>query len=325
MFIKIYGYMGSLVIDICISFYWSGCPYFIFLDDSLRFIATEGEIQTMSMSSVPLAPNFSASNLVRKLTSPQTAPLQFSGLHRDAVIGADIRPLGTKHFADNRAELHVQQKDNLKFEHLKRPVKLGIQTLKSENATAGERVVLTASIHGKDVPVGFFPDELNTELIQRIQEGHEFKATMNGMQRYRVDGDYNHSLSVRLEYINSPKQAPNLEVRDSFQAAVEKLRKEEYRGFNMVQTIIPENIDTFEVQGRDVLERINYEQGLQGEATFFVNGEEVSRDAVNFAEVQTPSFTQKLTKGLQEFITNRLNQHYYENEFRIISDAPQRD
>ncbi len=282
----------------------------------------------MSMRSVPLAPHFSASNLVRKVpseTSSQTVPLHFSGLHRDAVVGADIRPLGTKHFADNREQLHVQQKDNIKFERFKRPVKLGIKTLKSDNATAGQRVVLTASIHGEDVPVGFFPDNLNTELMKHINEGHEFKATLNGMERYRADGDYNHSLSVRLEYINSPKQAPNLEVRDAFQAAVESLRKEEYRGFNMVQTIVPEDIDTFEVQGREVMERINYEQGLQGEATYFVDDEEVSRVVVNNAEYQTPTFTQKLTKGIKDFITEQLNHYYYENEFRVMTDQPQRD
>lgn len=221
---------------------------------------------------------------------------QFSGLHRDAVIGADLKLAATRSFNKNTFSLYKSVKSGLKYGELARPLDLVLKR-EPENRFNKKAIAVIANVDGKQLRIGYVPDRLASGLAPLVDEGHQLAAKLTRVQPYKAGGEWFHSIGIRLEYVHPEDGAPDLEVRDKILAVLEKARyattKDAPHGWQMIQTIIPEEIHRYEVGDEVLTERINQEQGEWGEATYYVDGKPVARVPLDNTEDVKPGFSDK--------------------------------
>ncbi len=204
----------------------------------------------------------------------EPAPL-FRGIHPDAVVGADMKVIGSRFYPENTNQLFQMLKDNGQLES--KPDRsyqvLGDFPLRIHQTRKGGLALFAHHKESnKDLLVGFPPKEVAAEIIPLMKKGVPFHATLTRIKPYQTKEQWHHVLEMRFEHITKPDKAPYKKLAEQVENTLHKL----YRKLNgdMIHTIIPESIHLYKVNKKTLVERWDQERR---ELTYYTDGQLITR------------------------------------------------
>lgn len=239
--------------------------------------------------------------------APAADAVMFSGFHKDAVIGIDTKIAGTMSYPKETTRLYFKLKNSGGIEpHTYRtetPLVL-IREAHNEHDPNAIAVYTEADRRSVRRKIGHVPAELAKELAPLMDRDHQFTATLLMIKPFKKEGEWFHSLEMRVEHITKPGKAPSARARKRIEQAFANAM--EAQRFERVLGMLAEETHTLRVPGESgrLVERIDNDRN---EATYYRRGNEVAR--VSLEDPQDVEFAEgpEVTDPVKEKVRKRLD------------------
>jgi len=239
--------------------------------------------------------------------------LRFSGIHKDALVGADSRLTGVVALtndikgvfgaltASGALKKHVSGSYKA-ADPQKTPIEL---TLVREPENTGDANAIRLEYKG--TAVGYLPKTLALQVAPLLDKKTRFTAHLTEIKPYtdwRSKGkETRYSVEIRIELLTQAGRSPNLKTRNQLLAGFEAAQRAEH---SKVLTVIPERLDTFSVDGKTLTQRYDQERG---EKSYYAGGFLVARGKADPQGNNQPDFARaNVAEPVKAEITRRLNE-----------------
>ena len=236
--------------------------------------------------------------------------LMFSGIHPDALVGADVRLSGVKALEGDIERVFdalnassALQKDVSGAYTPTSPIGLD---LVREPQNPHDPNAIRLDYQG--TPLGYLPKQLSQRLAPMLDhdKAARFSVSLTQILPYKnwKTKQTSYSVQTRVELTTRPNRAPNLKERDKALDAFTSARTDG-DGFTQILTVIPERIGTFEIDGKTITERFDHERN---EKAFYTGGHLLARGQADLANQQANAqFLRSPGDTVKTEIIRRLN------------------
>lgn len=242
--------------------------------------------------------------------APNSHSVRFSGIHEDALIGADTRLSGVVSQTESIEKTFEALKASGKLSrHVSggyRPEKPIELSLTREPDSTFDPNSVRLELDG--AAMGYLPKPLAAEVAPLMDKSTRFTAYLNEIKPYwdwRAKKQ-RYSVDTRVEWLTQPGRAPSQRLWPTVLAGFERARLGDP---DKIQTVIPERLDTFEAGGKTGTQRLvqRYDQE-RGEKSYYLAGHLVARGKNDPLKDTSPDFlSDKLSADVQTAITKQLN------------------
>lgn len=234
------------------------------------------------------------------------AVVRFSGLHPESVVGADLKAAGVTIFAENTGNLFAMLRRQNELERYNNRTLLALQLKREPNNPQDPNAIgVYATINGKPKQLGFVPASVTRGIAPLMDAGHDFAATLTRLTPFQIKGKRHYQPTFRLEYLAKTNQEPLVHMREQVESVFIAAREQEPGGFNRVLNIVPEAVNTYQIRGKRLVERINEERG---EATYYLDGQSITRVKLDPTRTVTPAYQRpNVPKSIRDKVAQLVN------------------